>query len=143
MNYEEKLESMGYKLPTQVNKRIFEAGVQTGNLIFVSGNAAKVDGILKYKGIVGEGISVEQAQDAAEIAFVNCLASVRNLTGSLNCIKKIVNVKGYVASTSDFIGATRSYGRGLYWRMKYLVKWGNTVGFRWGHLHFQEEHLLN
>ena len=48
---------MGYKLPVRVNKRIFEAGVKTGNLIFVSGNVAKVDGVLKYRGIVGETIS--------------------------------------------------------------------------------------
>lgn len=103
MSYEESLEKSGYKLPTLVNKRIFEAGVKTGNLIFVSGNAAKVDGILKYKGIVGDTITMDQAQDAAKIAFVNCLATVRNMMGSLDCIKKIVNIKGYVASTSDFI----------------------------------------
>jgi len=106
MGYEERLENEGYKLPEQVkrNKRVFEDGVRTGNLIFVSGNAAKVGGILKYQGIVGDTISIEEAQDAAQIAFVNCLATVRNMMGSLNCIKQIVNIKGYVASTADFIG---------------------------------------
>ena len=105
MGYEEKLENEGYKLPVQVkrNKRLFEGGVRTGNLIFVSGNAAKVDGILKYQGIVGDTITIEEAQDAAKIAFVNCLATVRNMMGSLNSIKQIVNIKGYVASTVDFI----------------------------------------
>ncbi|QNK87436.1 RidA family protein [Sporosarcina sp. resist] len=105
MGYEERLENEGYKLPEQVkqSKRLFEAGVRTGNLIFVSGNAAKVDGILKYQGIVGDTIAIEEAQDAAKIAFVNCLATVRNMMGSLDGIKKIVNIKGYVASTADFI----------------------------------------
>ncbi|WP_438296594.1 RidA family protein [Sporosarcina sp. FA15] len=105
MGYEERLENEGYKLPEQVkqNKRLFEGGVRTGNLIFVSGNAAKVDGILKYQGIVGDTIAIEEAQDAAKIAFVNCLATVRNMMGSLDGIKKIVNIKGYVASTADFI----------------------------------------
>jgi enamine deaminase RidA (YjgF/YER057c/UK114 family) len=103
MNYEEKLESMGYKLSAQANKRIFEDGVRIGNLIFISGNAAKVDGVLMYQGIVGDTVSMEEAQDAAKIAFVNCLATVRNMMGSLNSIKKIVNIKGYVASTPDFI----------------------------------------
>lgn len=102
VNYEENLESKGYKLPTQANKRIFEAGVRTGNLIFVSGNAAKVEGVLKYKGIVGDTVTLEQAQDAAKIAFVNCLATVRNMMGSLESMKRIVNIKGYVASTADF-----------------------------------------
>ncbi|MEK5067126.1 RidA family protein [Sporosarcina sp. FSL K6-1540] len=105
MGYEERLENEGYKLPEQVkqSKRLFEGGVRTGNLIFVSGNAAKVDGILKYQGIVGDTIAIEEAQDAAKIAFVNCLATVRNMMGSLDGIKKIVNIKGYVASTADFI----------------------------------------
>ncbi|MCM3711656.1 RidA family protein [Sporosarcina luteola] len=103
MNYEEKLEGLGYKLSAPSNKRIFEDGVRTGNLIFVSGNAAKVDGVLKYQGIVGNTVTVEEAQDAAKIAFVNCLATVRNMTGSLNSIRKIVNIKGYVASSPDFI----------------------------------------
>ena len=105
MGYEERLENEGYKLPEQVkqNKRLFEGGVRTGNLIFVSGNAAKVDGVLKYQGIVGDTIAIEEAQDAAKIAFVNCLATVRNMMGSLEGITKIVNIKGYVASTADFI----------------------------------------
>ena len=104
MNFEEKLEEAGYKMlkKTNSNQRPFEDGIMTGKLIFVSGNAAKVDGVLKYKGIVGDTISLEQAQEAAKIAFVNCLASVKNITGSLNEIKKIVNIKGYVASASDF-----------------------------------------
>ncbi len=105
LNYEKKLESLAYKLPAknQGNKRVFEDGVQTGDLIFVSGNAAKVDGVLKYEGIVGDTVTLEQAQDAAKIAFINCLATVRNMIGSLDDIKKIVNIKGYVASTPDFI----------------------------------------
>lgn len=102
MTYEENLEVKGYKLPSQSNKRIFEAGVRTGNLIFVSGNAAKVEGVLKYKGIVGDTVTLEQAQDAAKIAFVNCLATVRNMMGSLDRMKRIVNIKGYVASTPEF-----------------------------------------
>ncbi|MEH7393334.1 RidA family protein [Bacillus sp. JJ1474] len=104
MNYEEKLIKAGYKLPdpAQANQRPFEDGIKTGNLLFVSGNAAKVDGVLKYKGIVGDTVSIEEAQEAAKIAFANCLAAVRNIMGSLDSIKKIVNIKGYVASTPDF-----------------------------------------
>ncbi|WP_157733814.1 RidA family protein [Cytobacillus kochii] len=102
MHYEEKLAERGLKLPSQINKRIFESGMRTGNLIFTSGNAAKVDGVLKYKGIVGDNVSMEEAHDAAKIAFVNCLATVREMTGSLSSIKKFVNVKGYVASTPGF-----------------------------------------
>jgi len=100
---EERLKEAGYPLPHKSNQRIFESGIQTGNLIFVSGNAAKVNGELKYKGIVGDTVSMEQARDAAKIAFVNCLGSVNQLADGLENVKQIVNIKGYVASTPDFI----------------------------------------
>lgn len=105
MTYESELKNRGYAIPErkQGNPRLFEDGVKTGDLIFVSGNAAKVDGILKYKGIVGDTVSLEQAQEAAKIAFLNCLATVHNMTGNLQEIKRIVNIKGFVASTADYI----------------------------------------
>lgn len=105
MNFETELENKGYKLPEpgQGNQRLFEAGIKTGNLIYVSGNAAKVNGELKYKGIVGDTVTLEQAQDAARIAFINCLATVRNMTGDLRHVKKFVNIKGFVASTPEYI----------------------------------------
>ncbi|MCM3762097.1 RidA family protein [Alkalihalobacillus oceani] len=103
MNYEQRLEKAGYPVPTHVSNRAFKAGVETGNLLFISGHAAKVNGVLKYEGIVGDTITLEQAQDAAKIALVNCLAAVRNMKGTLHSIKRIVNIKGYVASTTDFV----------------------------------------
>ncbi|RGY97720.1 RidA family protein [Clostridium sp. AM58-1XD] len=106
MSYEERLEEIGYRLPElpAVSKKPFEAGVKTGNLIFVSGNAARVNGVLKYTGTVGDGVTIQEAQEAAKIAFVNCLAAVRRMEGSLESIERIVNIKGYVASTPDFTG---------------------------------------
>lgn len=106
MNYEEKLEEAGYPFPKhrKASDRPFEDGIRTGNLIFVSGNAAKVDGVLKYKGIVGDTVTLEEAQDAAKIAFVNCLSTVQKMIGNLSSMKRIVNIKGYVASTPDFTG---------------------------------------
>ena len=105
MTYEEKLAQEGYPLPepAKTNIRPFEPAVRTGNLIFVSGNAARVNGTLKYTGIVGDTVSMEQARDAAVICFVNCLASVRNMLGGLASLERIVNIKGYVASTPQFV----------------------------------------
>lgn len=103
MNYEKKLKEKGYSLPTFENKRVFESAVQTGNLLFVSGHAAKEDGDLIHKGIVGSTVTLEEAQECAKIAFLNCLAAVRNTIGTIDNIKKIVNVKGYIASSADFV----------------------------------------
>ncbi len=104
MSYEAQLENMGYPVPELpvVSARPFEPGIKTGNLIFVSGNAARVGGELKYTGIVGKDVTLQEAQDAARICFVNCLAAVKKLEGSLDAITRIVNIKGYVASSPDF-----------------------------------------
>lgn len=104
MSYESELEKRGYKVPAlpAVSTKPFECGIKTGNLIFVSGNAARINGELKYTGIVGKNVTLEEAQDAAKICFVNCLAAVKKLEGSLDCITRIVNIKGFVASMPEF-----------------------------------------
>lgn len=107
MNYEEKMAQLGYPLPapgTNDLHKPFAPAIKTGNLVFVSGNACRVAGELKYTGIVGDSISLDKAQDAAIICFVNCLKAVRDTIGSLDAITKIVNIKGYVASTPTFTG---------------------------------------
>ncbi|MBE7721368.1 MAG: RidA family protein [Lacrimispora celerecrescens] len=104
MNYEEKLNSAGFSLTGKgaPNVRPFESAVRTGQLVFVSGHAARVDGELIHKGIAGADVNVRQAQEAARAAFVNCLKAVKDLTGDLDEIIRIVNIKGYVASTPEF-----------------------------------------
>lgn len=104
MNYEEKLKNAGFTLAGKkaLNARPFESSVRTGQLVYVSGHAARVDGELIHRGIVGANVNLEQAQEAAKAAFINCLKAVKDLTGDLDEIVKIVNIKGYVASTPEF-----------------------------------------
>lgn len=104
MSYEVKLKKQGFEVPIlpKVSQKPFEYGIKTGKLIYVSGNAARVEGELKYKGLVGRDVTLEQAQEAAKICFVNCLAAVKKMEGSLDTIAQIVNIKGYVASVPEF-----------------------------------------
>ena len=74
---------------------------RSGNLIFVSGHAGRLNGELINKGIVGDNVSIEQAQETAKAAFVNCLRAVKEQVGDLDEITRIVNIKGYV-STPEF-----------------------------------------
>ena len=104
MLFEEKLEQEGYPLETKgkPNIRPFESAVQTGRLIFVSGHAGRLNGELINKGIVGENITLEQAQECAKAAFVNCLKAVKEMTGDLDRISRIVSIRGYIASRPEF-----------------------------------------
>jgi enamine deaminase RidA (YjgF/YER057c/UK114 family) len=45
---------------------------------------------------------VEQGQEAARVALLNVLAAVRSVTGSLDAVRRIVKLNGWVASAEGF-----------------------------------------
>ena len=71
-------------------------------MLFVSGQLCLVDGALLYKGRVGQEVSLEQAYEAARAATINSLAVIKKELGSLDRVKRVVKVVGYVASGTDF-----------------------------------------
>src|SRR5881409_1908589 len=75
---EKALDSLGLKLP-EVGKPLgaYVNSVRTGNLLFVSGKFPKENGKLKYVGKVGREITEEQAQDAARLTALSCLAATK------------------------------------------------------------------
>lgn len=76
--------------------------VQTGNLVYVSGQTPVRDGKLLFKGKVGRDLTVEEGQEAARVAALNCLALLKNYLGDLEKIKRFVQVVGYVRSADEF-----------------------------------------
>ena len=75
---------------------------RTGNLLFLSGAiAVKADGTL-ITGRAGDGRSLEEAQEAARVCALNLLAVVKAATGSLDAVKQVVMVNGFVNVAPDF-----------------------------------------
>ena len=71
---EEKLNELGLSLPEENNPAAdYMAFRRSGNLIFISGQTSKWNGVLKYKGAVGTDISVENGVKAAEACALNLL----------------------------------------------------------------------
>ena len=101
MNFEKKLNEMGIEL-TEPGKPVasYVPAVQTGNLIFVSGQIPKKDGEI-ITGRVGEDISIEDAYEAAKLCCISCLSVVKSMVGDLDKVKKIVKVVGYVNSVPE------------------------------------------
>jgi len=78
---------------------------QIGKLVVVSGQIPLVDGKIAVTGKVGAGVSVEQAQQAARICFVNLLAQLMAVTGgNLDKVKRVVRLGGFIASPPEFTG---------------------------------------
>jgi enamine deaminase RidA (YjgF/YER057c/UK114 family) len=76
--------------------------VQTGNLAFVSGQGPVREGKPVFVGRLGAEISLEQGQEAARLAMLNCLAQLKAHLGSLDRVRRIVKVLGFVAGTDQF-----------------------------------------
>ena len=100
---EERLAKLGFTLPT-VPKPVAEylPAKQVGDLVYVSGQGPTRDGKAVYVGRVGKEVSLDEAYKAAEICALNCLAAIKSLVGSLEEVKEIVQVRGFVNSAPDF-----------------------------------------
>lgn len=103
MSIDDRLASMKVQIPTLPSPAAtYVPAVVAGNLIFASGQTPTIDGQLVTRGKVGTEVSVEDAQRAARLAALNCLAEVKGLLGSLDSVAQIVFVTGYVASSVGF-----------------------------------------
>lgn len=81
----------------------YTPAVQSGKLIFLSGQLPMVNGELPevYLGKLGYNVSVENAQAAARQTILNALAILHEQVG-LNHIRRIVRLSGYISSTPIF-----------------------------------------
>lgn len=100
---EDKLREMGLELPEAPPPvAAYVPCVRTGNLVFVSGQVPRVKGELQFRGHVGDQLTVEQGMAAARVCALNALAIVKNEIGSLDRIRRIVKLTGYVSSAAGF-----------------------------------------
>jgi enamine deaminase RidA (YjgF/YER057c/UK114 family) len=72
-------------------------------LLFLSGGLP-IDGDRKVIGKVPSAVSIEEAQEGARIIILNRLAVIREEIGSLDKVKQIVALNGFVNSEPDFFG---------------------------------------
>ncbi len=97
-----KIESMGLTLPeVPTPVAAYVNCVRSGNLLFLSGGLP-IDGDVKILGKVPSVCSVEDAVKGARIIILNRLAVIREAVGSLDNVKQIVSLNGFVNSDPDF-----------------------------------------
>ena len=103
MEIERKLQSLGFNLPKPpVPAANYIGYVQVANLLFIGGNIGRIDGKLKFRGKVGDGVTLEQAYEAARNCALNHLAIMKAALGDLDKIERIVKVLGYVNVAPGF-----------------------------------------
>ncbi|MDQ3841244.1 MAG: RidA family protein [Actinomycetota bacterium] len=101
---EDRLRNLGYELPAVPRPAgsYVPATIATGTLLFTAGHLPFKEGRLAYTGKVGAGVSVEDAKGAARLCALNALAAVKAEAETLENVRRVVKVVGYVASANGF-----------------------------------------
>jgi enamine deaminase RidA (YjgF/YER057c/UK114 family) len=77
--------------------------VRSGNLVFVSGQLPMWDGQLKFPGLAGADVSVDDAYQAARLCGLNLIAQIKAACdGDLDHVTRVVKLIGFVAAGPDF-----------------------------------------
>ncbi|TXR50416.1 RidA family protein [Phyllobacterium endophyticum] len=75
----------------------------TGNLLYISGQIPRINGVDHFLGVVGESISVKEGYRAARLCALNLLARVNTaLDGDLDRVSACVRLRGFVNARPDF-----------------------------------------
>jgi enamine deaminase RidA (YjgF/YER057c/UK114 family) len=102
---EDRLRDLGHELPAVPRPAgSYVPATRAGVLLFTAGQLPFKEGRLPYTGKVGADISVEDAKEAARLCAINALAAVKAETGTLENVRRVAKVAGYVASAAGFNG---------------------------------------
>lgn len=100
---ETRLQELGVVVPAMVPPAAnYVPGVISGNLLFTAGQLPMRDGKLVCAGKVGGDVSVEAAAEAAQLCALNVLAVAKATLGSLERVKRLVKVVGFINGVPEF-----------------------------------------
>lgn len=104
MTPEDRLQALGLSLPEVPSPvAAYVPAVQTGDLVFVSGQLPFQEGALHAVGPVPDACSVEDAAAAAKLCALNALAVLAaHLPGGLAQVEQIVRLGVFVQSAPGF-----------------------------------------
>ena len=104
MSFENRLAELGLILPIPPQPiATYVPFSQVGNLLFLSGIVPSRDGQIMFHGKLGREISKEEGYEATKLTLLNALANIRLALGSLDRVKRVVKMTGYVASQEGFV----------------------------------------
>ena len=96
--------ALGFELPQPPTPAAnYIPFVRVGDLLFIGGNIGRLSGAApKYTGKVGDTVTLEQAYEMARDCALNHLAIMKSALGSLDRVKRIVKVLGFVNTAPGF-----------------------------------------
>lgn len=102
MSAEEKIKSLGLVLPKSSGALgSYLPCLQVGEMLYLSGVLSRMASGDVFTGRAGDD-PLERGQQAARLAVLTALGNIKEHLGSLDRIKRIVRLIGYVQSSEDF-----------------------------------------
>jgi enamine deaminase RidA (YjgF/YER057c/UK114 family) len=103
MNPYENLARLGLALPALPPLGgLYVRMKRVGDLAYVSGQGPAIEGAPTLLGKVGSTLTLEQGQAAARACVLNALAVLHDSLGSLERVRNVVKILGFVASAPGF-----------------------------------------
>lgn len=103
MSFEQRLIDLGLTLPSPPKPvATYVPFSHVGNLLFLSGVVPSRDGQIAYQGKLGREYSTQDGYEATKLTLLNALANIRLAVDSLDRVKRVVKMTGYVASHEGF-----------------------------------------
>lgn len=103
MKVEGKLKEIGFEIPEAAAPAgVYVLARRVGNLLYLAGQTAHVNGEVKVKGVVGKDLTVEEGQEGARLSALNILSVLKSELGDLDKVRQFVQMIGYVRCTDDF-----------------------------------------
>ncbi len=103
MKIEQKLNELGLSLPNPSPAAgNYLPYVRISNLLYLSGTICMIDGKMTHLGKVGKEHTIELGYNAAQICALNTLTNIKQAIGSLDLVKQIVFLGGYVNAIEGF-----------------------------------------
>ncbi|MDQ3442639.1 MAG: RidA family protein [Chloroflexota bacterium] len=97
---DDKLKELGIEIEDKTTFHPAVAlGVISGNLLYLSGSTPSDP---RWKGRVGEALTVEEGYQAARDCTINQIAAAKSVLGDLGRIKRVVKVLGMVNAAPNF-----------------------------------------
>src|SRR4029453_11424195 len=99
----DKLKTLGLALPDPPRPvGNYVPAVRYGHVVQTSGQTARINGVRRYVGTVGRDVTPEEAYLSARDAMLNCLACVKQAVGSLDRVRRVLKVTGFVNCVAGY-----------------------------------------
>ena len=98
----DRLRDLGIALPPAPRPAAnYVPAKRAGPLLYVAGQVSSF-GDRQYKGVLSSDADVSRGREAAKASAINCLAAMLSAIDSLDRVRQLVHVGGFVASAPGF-----------------------------------------